>query len=226
MVGGEATQATLYQQQLAYISSHFGINITHPITSLGSGDRWPISVKLNPKIPGHFGMMPQAFIQSHFSPVPHQNHCIELQQGYKPSRPTMRVCNPQGQMMEISQPDHPWEDISHDPTEIFYEEDGTISTPRKVIIVEPITITPGSVNLTQKAPPLFGSQYDWDSLTLERLDLWGNDNVEMEEDEEELAQQLRAEKRKRGLRSPSPTAGYVHPAGAVADLVAIANGKF
>lgn len=67
LMGGEATQDLLYQQQLSYISNKFGINITHSGSISNSLDRWPTSISLSSSLPGLFGRLSHAQVQKHFS---------------------------------------------------------------------------------------------------------------------------------------------------------------
>jgi hypothetical protein len=84
LVGGEATQEALYQQQLEYLNTHFDISIQPP--SHTEQWSWPSTASLSPAIPGNFRELPYPPVQAQFNTVPHKSYHIELKQGYTPPR--------------------------------------------------------------------------------------------------------------------------------------------
>lgn len=92
LVGGESIQNALYQDQLAYIKHHFGIQITHPIIPGSSfNSRWPSSGSLASTISVSFGLQDIQTTQSHFSLSPSHNYCLEFKQGYRPPGPVTGI---------------------------------------------------------------------------------------------------------------------------------------
>lgn len=204
-MGGEATQDLLYQQQLAYLSSQFGISIIHPTGPSDTSKRWPTSIKLNPTLPGAFGALSHHSTQQHFLNTPTHAFRVEFQQGYKPPRPTMRLLT-QGLPDSVTPALPPWQSILADPTEDFYTFTDTEAFSGRRIISEALSLEEGTTDLTQNIPLLSHEELIWEPVTMMRLDLWGETYhyVEEEVDPEQEAAERRVEKRKRGARSPSP----------------------
>lgn len=204
LMGGEAIQDSLYQERLGFLSSHYGITITHSNSLLEPSQRWPNKVQLASSIPGDFGSLPSAYIQAHFSLAPQQNHRIELQRGFKPPKPRMLIRNLQGEIQQASQTDPTWENISGDPTEAFRTAvQDTAPMPRR-IVSETLDLCHGTVNLYDNGPAPAPFPFQWTPLQMQRLDLWGHESEDMEVDPEEVARDRKIQKRKRGYRSPPP----------------------
>jgi len=208
LVGGEAIQNALYQEQLAYINHHFGVNILHSTTPGDpSNPRWPSKASLSKEVQGSFALQPIQSTQSHFSLSPTQTFRLEFQQGYSPPKPSMKRINPSGQLQHIPAHIPAWQYTPRDPTEahLSWIFDGGDDVPRRTVLSEALVLQPGAMDLLSSSPLLTNQTLLWNLEPMLGLDLWKVHTEDMEEDIEEERQQIHLAKRARGLRSPSPS---------------------
>lgn len=207
LVGGEATQNALYQEQLAYIKHHFGVDILHSTTpGDASNSRWPSQASLSTQVPGSFALQPIQPTQSHFALSPSHSFRLEFQQGYSPPKPVMHTIHPNGQHKKIPPHIPPWQYTPKDPTEshLAWIFGGGDIVPRRIVSSEALVVQEGTVDLLSSTPLLPNQTLVWNIASMLGLDLWQGVSEYIEEDIEEEEQQIHLAKRARGLRSPSP----------------------
>jgi hypothetical protein len=208
LVGGEATQNALYQEQLAYIKHHFGVDISHSTTPGNpENSRWPSKASLSTKVQGSFALQPIQPTQSHFALSPIHCFRLEFQQGYRPPKPSMRRILPDGQLQHIPAHTPPWQYTPTDPTEshLLWIFGGGDAVPRRIVSSEVLVLQPGTLDLLSSSPLLSDQTLVWNLKPMLGLDLWHVHTEDIGEDMEEEKQQIHLAKRARGLRSPSPT---------------------
>jgi hypothetical protein len=200
LVGGEATQEALYQQQLEYLNTHFGIFIQPP--SHTEQWNWPSAASLSPSIPGNFKELPFPPVQAHFKTSHHKSYHIELKQGYIPPRPRPRFTGVQTSHGSTSQ-GPVWEHIPVDPTEGFFSQAKSAAQAKRQIVQDALPCIPSTINLFAKSAKIGECLVEWDMDKLVELSLWGSPQEDEVNFEEELARG-RARRRQKGFRSPSP----------------------
>lgn len=117
----------------------------------------------------------------------------------------MRVLNSKRESIQVNHPLSPQDTIPHDPTEIYFRDQSREPFSYQRIVSEDSLNITGSVDLTKGHTLFIDEDLNWDATTMLRLDLWGRevDSVDTVNAEKEVAD-MKVEKRKRGIRSPSP----------------------
>lgn len=145
LVGGEATQEAPYQQNLEYLSTHFGILLQQQ-THTGQQWEWPVAASLSPQIQGKFRELPYPILKAHFNAAYHKSHHIGLKQGYSPPKPRPHYTGVQNSHPIISQRSA-WQHVSKDPTEEFFLEFKDAAQAKRQIILDALSYIPGTMNL-------------------------------------------------------------------------------
>lgn len=137
----------------------------------------------------------------------------------------MWVINSQGQVEQIAPSAHLGKYISKDPTEVYHQSRADYTFSSRRIVSETLSTEVGKLDLTKSSPLLYNVDLQWFPKTMMRLDLWGiEEDMEDVFDTEQEAINTRLEKRKRGLRSPSPV--NAHGDRWLPKLIPIVNGEF